>query len=90
MISKLTAGMQQLQQTDAAEVEESVISDPEIVLPVAQSSETPILDIPDKTFLTIQNNEIDQRVPKLEEQGIRYHITPNEKMNATILLPKSP
>lgn len=85
MISKLTSGMQQLQQTDAAEVEESVISDPEIVLPVAQSSETPILDIPDKTFLTIQNDEIDQLVPKLEERGIRYHITPNEKMNATIL-----
>lgn len=85
MISKLTSGMQQLQQTDAAEVEESVISDPEIVLPVAQSSETPILDIPDKTFLTIQNDEIDQLVPKLEEQGIRYHITPNEKMNAMIL-----
>lgn len=85
MISKLTSGMQQLQQTDAAEVEESVISDPEIVLPVAQSSETPILDIPDKTFLTIQNDEIDQLVPKLEERGIRYHITPNEKMNAMIL-----
>lgn len=85
MISKLTSGMQQLQQTDAAEVEESVISDPKIVLPVAQSSETPILDIPDKTFLTIQNDEIDQLVPKLEERGIRYHITPNEKMNAMIL-----
>ncbi len=70
LITKLSAKIKELQPEQAKEKNEDV-------LPVAQSSEMPMSEISDKTFITVRKDEVDQLVPKLNEQGIPYHVTQN-------------
>lgn len=82
LISKLSAKMQELQKTD---VQEASATDEKVVLPVAQSSEAPILEIPDKTFVIVKKSDIDALIPKLEEKGIAYHTTANDKTDTVVV-----
>lgn len=75
LITKLSAKMQQLQQTETEQASETKVAD----------SEVPMAEIPDKTFLTVKSNVVDQLIPKLQEQGILYHVTPNEKTDTAIV-----
>lgn len=70
LITKLSAKIKELQPEQAKEKNEDV-------LPVAQSSEMPMSEIPDKTFITVRKDEVNQLIPKLNEQGIPYHVTQN-------------